>query len=136
MPEGPAVAGRRALQSGANLVNRTAVALALDRPIGADAGGPAAFAVRERCAGRHHAAFDEQAEGDAWLATLVGDGFHGALVERKGRGDALAGDLHVSGFALDADPFAAEAARHRACRAGAEERVKDDVARLRAGEQD
>ena len=40
---------------------------------------------------RHHAAFDQQAEGDARLAALVGHHRHRAFVERQGRVDPLAG---------------------------------------------
>ena len=50
--------------------------------------------------------------------------------QRLDLGDALARDGGVVGVALDADEVAAEPLRDRAGRAGAEERVEHDVARL------
>src|SRR6185369_9213580 len=132
VPEGPAVARRRALQRGTDLVDRARMRVAGDRAVGADRCGPAAPGIGQPGAGRHEAAFDQHAEGDARLLAPVGDGLHRTLIERQGRGNPLARNLHIGRLALDPDPAPAEPPRHRAGRAGSEERIEDHVARLGA----
>ena len=66
------------------------------------------------------------------LLALLGDGADRAFVEREVGSDALARNLYIGLFALDADPPAAEAPRHCARRAGTEKRIEHDIARLGA----
>src|SRR2546423_1464089 len=82
MPEGPAVAGRRALGGGADLVDRAKLAVELELRI-----------------------------------------------------DPRPRDVDIALLALDADPVAAEPARHRAGGAGAEKGIEHDIALVGAGEQ-
>src|SRR3954463_749624 len=136
MPKGPSVTRRGTLKRGADLVDRTRLAAADDRAVGAHAGGPSPLAINQTRPGGDHAALHECAKRNSRLLALVGNRLHRAFVERQGRGDALAGDLYVGGFALNANPAPAEPPSDCAGRSGAEEGIEHHVTRLRAGEQD
>ena len=137
MPEGPAVARRRALQRGADLVDRAGVRVADDRAVGADASPSSAAWRRSACV----------PGGTSPLSTSTPNATRGwsrlsgtVRIALSSSGsvecDPLARDLDIGRFALDPDPAPAEPPRDRAGRAGAEERVEHDVAGLGAGEQD
>src|SRR3954451_5054092 len=136
VPEGPAIARRRVLERGSDLVDRAAVRAARKRAVRAYAGDPAALRIKELRPGRHEATFYQQTEGDTRLLALVGHCLHRTLVERKHRIDPLAGDLDIGTFALDPDPVPAEPAGNRSSRACAEERVENHIAGLRTSEKD
>src|SRR5436305_458882 len=106
-------------------MDRSTLCSAYERAIGFHLGSPTALGVNQDCARREHAAFDQQAEGDALLRGLLGHAFHRAFVERQGRIDALARRLHIFGLTLDPDPAAAQAACDGTRRASAEEWVEN-----------
>src|SRR5689334_7235715 len=81
VPEGPAVARRRTLERGADLVDRAGMAATRNRAVGAHRGSPATLGVGEVRPWRDHSAFHQEAEGDARLLPLVGDCLHRAFVE-------------------------------------------------------
>src|SRR5688572_2527344 len=104
MPKRPAVARRRALKGGPDLVDRARMRAARDRPVGADLGRPAAFRVHDCRAGGDHPALDQGPKGDSRLLAPLGDRADYAFVERERRGDPLTRDLDIGRFALDPDP--------------------------------
>jgi hypothetical protein len=67
VPVGPAVAGGRAFEGGADLVDRAAHVRGDQRAVGAHARGMAAVQRVEGLAGRDQAAREQLAEGDARL---------------------------------------------------------------------
>ena len=75
VPEGPAVARWRALQRGADLVNRTRMRFANDRAVGPHRGRPAPLGVRQPRAGANQPIFDQHTEGDPRLVALEASGF-------------------------------------------------------------
>src|SRR5690606_9785476 len=82
VPVGPAVAGRRALQVGADLVDRPADVAGGDRAVGAHAHGVAPALVEQGLARRDQPALDQPAEGDARRVAARGRRVDVALVER------------------------------------------------------
>src|SRR4051794_18807588 len=115
VPEGPAVAGRRALHRRADLVDRAAMLAQRirrgQRAVGAHAGAMAPAGIAQHRAGLQQARLDQHAERDARLAALAGLGRDILGSERLDTGDALAGDRGIGLVALEADVMAAEAAR-------------------------
>ena len=103
------------------------------RTVGAHAGVQLAARVGQDRAGLQQARLDQHAERDARLGALAGLGRHVLGCQRLDLGDALARDGGIVGIAFEADEAAAEAARHRAGRAGAEERIEDRVAGIGRG---
>src|SRR5690606_25462179 len=85
--------------------------------------------VEQQLAGLDHAALDQPAERDARLLAPGADVDDGRIGGRDG-GDALARAPRIVRLALDADPAPAQLPRHRARRAGAEERVDRKSTRL------
>ena len=137
MPEGPAVAGRRPLHLGADLMDRAAHARpTITLPSARTRAATRRLGVDQHLAGAQQAALDQAAERHPRrLALRRADdatSFGGA-----GRTAAMraARQRDIGRLALDADEAAAEPLRHRAGRAGAEERVEHDVARLGRGQQ-
>ena len=138
VPEGPAVARRRALQRRADLVDRARMRA---RKRSSRRRGPS----RSSGAWRRSASLPG---GTSPLSTSTPNATRGcvALVGapsasrfRRAAGSSAIrsrATFDVGRLALDADPAAAKPPRDRAGRAGAEERVEHHVAGLRAGEQD
>ena len=89
-----------------------------------------AAGIAQHGAGLQQPRLDQHAERNPRLGTLAGLGRHVLGLQRRDLGDALAGDGGIVGIALEADEATAEAARDGAGRAGAEERIEDDVARI------
>src|SRR5579883_885981 len=110
MPKDPAIAGGRALDERADLVDRAARFGGDERAVRADLGGEAACRIGQDLAGLYQPALDQAAEGHARLLALR---LHGQHVLGRGLdgGDALAGERGVFRLAFDADEAAAEADR-------------------------
>src|SRR5205823_9812840 len=89
MPEDPAVAGRRALDLGADMVDRAAGFRRDDGAVGAHPGGKAPTLVEQYSARADEAALDQRAERNALLAAL-GRGVHEIGICRLDLGAALA----------------------------------------------
>src|SRR3546814_18532914 len=124
MPEGPAVAARRALQPGTDLVDRPRrLPLAIEAAVDTHLRLPAALRIGQQRSRRDHAAFDERAERYARRGLRRHHRLHRAFVERQRHLDALLGGGDIVILALDADIMAAEPLRARARRAGAEEAI-------------
>ncbi|MPL60869.1 hypothetical protein SDC9_06431 [bioreactor metagenome] len=136
MPVGPAVARGRALEMGADLMDRALHVIADERAIGADLGLEAVADGIEFLARAQHAAFDQLAEGHARLGAFRGGGLERFLVELAHFLEPLQRHLAIGFLALDADVVAAEHLRHGAGGAGAKERVEHHVARIRRAEDD
>ena len=137
VPEGPAVAGVEPLHQRADAVDRADVVAGAERAVGAHLGLVAGAGVgedrrrarsgRSRPACRRGRAARRACRARS-RARRRGAGTTAAMRARGG------GDVVV--LALDADEVAAEALGDGAGGAGAEERIEDDVAGLRRGEQD
>src|SRR5690606_18867913 len=130
VPEGPAVAARRPLQGLADAVDRARFAARGDRAVCAHGRGPAALLVEQLGARSEETGLDELAESDARRVLAALHRRQRGFVQRQFLLDALERDAAVAFLALAADPLPAEALRHRAGRAGAEERIEHHVARL------
>src|SRR5687767_15769682 len=120
MPERPAVAGGRPLRERPDSVDRSRLAIMLDRAVGPDPGQPAPLRVGQGCPRLDHPDLDEDAVRHPRLSPLRGHRLHRALVELEGRGDALARDPDIAFLALDPDPLPAQPPGDGAGRAGAE----------------
>src|SRR5258708_2648907 len=107
VPERPAVAGRRALHLGADLVDGAARIRRDDGAVGAHLGAPAPARVEQDLAGADEAALDERTEGNALLIALcrgvdeVALRWFNSVPARPRHGGAI-------GIGLDADEVAAE----------------------------
>ena len=130
MPIGPAVAAGRALQRGADLMDRALDVIADQAAIGADLGLMAVAQGIQLLSRAQHAAFDDLAERDAHLGAFGARGGDGVGVQTADAGQAAGGDLAIGLLALDADIVAAQHLGDGAGGAGAEERVQHHVARI------
>ena len=128
MPEGPAVAARRALQLRAERMNRSGGGAAQQRTVGADMRGKRALAVEQFDAGCEQAVFDQCPERHPHLRFDALHRGQRAFVERQRRSDPFVGDRDIILLALDPDPFAPETLGHRPGGPGAEERIEHHVA--------
>src|SRR5262245_46906180 len=124
MPEGPAVAGRKSLQRGADLVDRAFVVAGMvagDKvAIGADACAVASGVIEQDSAGLQKSLFDHLSERNAGFLTLL-DGFQEFFLASLDAGDTVFRVSDIVFFTLDADKVAAQFLRNRTRRAGAEE---------------
>src|ERR1051325_7768635 len=71
MPEGPAVAGRRALQLGGDKVDRAAMLGGDDTAVGAHPRAPAPARIDQHLAGPQQPALDEVAERHPWRIAAI-----------------------------------------------------------------
>src|SRR3546814_9726847 len=84
VPEGPAVAARRALHPRADLVDRSrGLALAIEAAVDAHLRLPAALRIGQHRSRRDQPAFDQSAERDARRSFRSHHRLHRALVERS-----------------------------------------------------
>ena len=128
VPEGPAVAGLETLRQRADPVDRADRFAERERAVGAHQRLMPALGIDELCAGRDQPALDQRRERHARRLARGHERRERRLGQRLDRGDALLGRRGVGGVALDADEAPAEPLRHRAGRAGAEERVEHHIA--------
>src|SRR4051812_45660040 len=128
VPEAPAVAGWRTLNTSGDGMDRAAMLGRDQTAVRSHPGGPAPVAVDQHIAWAQQSALDQIAERDArCIAARVEH--NGFACRRPDRGDAAARQLCIAGVTLDTDKAAAETLRHRTGRAGAKEWVEHHFAR-------
>ena len=123
------------MQRRAKFVDGAAARVADQRSIGPHGRAPAPLEIPNLGADLHIAGFHQRTEGDAWCSGIGLHRLEHRFVERQGRVDPLLRDIDIGFFALQPDEVAAQPLGHRAGRAGAEERIDNDVAGLRAGQK-
>ena len=133
-PECPAVAGGKALHQSADFVDRACDLVAsffdMQGRVGFDRGAVALSFVEEELPRVQKAAFEDDAEGDARFFALA-KRRQGFDVRRFfGLRDAAFGVFGVSFIAVDADEVASQKFGGSTRRAGTEERIENDIARL------
>ena len=130
MPEGPAVAGRRALHAR----RRSCGSSPAGPPCSTEASAqhprlPAPLGVGQHRARRDHPALDQSAErhlaagSRATAIIFIALSSSGSVESIRSRAT-----FDIAALALDPDPVPPEPPRHRAGRAGAEEGIEHDVA--------
>ena len=135
MPEGPAVAGGRALRDRADAVDRADLVAEHDGAVGADQRAVALLGVDQFGAGRNHAALDQFGERHAGGVARGHERRQRRLGQRFDRRDARFGRFRIGLVALEADVAAAETFCHGAGGAGAVEGIDHEIAGLRRRQQ-
>ena len=113
---------------GADLVDRPGAIGGNQRAVGPDLGMPAPARIEQHVSRLQQALLDHPTEGDAGLGPLRGGNHQIQILRMFDRTYPFFRQRRIVRVGLDADEAAPELLGDRARRAGAEERVEDDIA--------